>query len=231
MRRRRLVQVCFAVGVLAVAWLGLSRVLLAQLGPGTFYLAVAPPAAEQGTIRVRTEVSPNRTQIGCESFRYVTTIVNCIEITGAATTGAPTIAAISGPAGDANIDLRLQSRGTGAVVLAGRAQLGITGSALTNLTYGTCSVSAPSALTPFASAIAQTPCLVANSITGNSNVHVQTQDAAPGFGTTGLERGLLLKAATPAVAGGQIRLSFACASSTACPATIAQTYMWWAILP
>lgn len=220
MRRTRILQVTAAVFVIAGAWLGLTRGLSAQLGPGTLYLATVPPSSEQSTLRVNTGTTPNRTEIGCESFRLVTTTVNCIRITGGATGSPSVIAPIAGQGGDTTPKL----------------SLGAGMSGFSALNFGSCQVSAPSGLSAFGQAIGQAPCTAPAGITGTSLVWVQTKSTSQSFSAPsgtglGLENGLLLKAATPTVAGNQIILSFQCASSSACPTTSAQTYFWWAINP
>lgn len=220
MNRKRLWHIAGALVLVAVAWLGFGRWIEAQvISRGTFLVAVRGLNTQQSTVRVVTSVDPNRTEIGCESFVLGGTTVNCLRLAGSTTTNPVTIAAIPAQAGDTNIGMRLTGAGTGAVTISPPA-LGFQGTTFQAALTGTCSVSAPTALTAFAQANGQVPC-TATGLVATDRPIVQ----APGA----LESNIALRAATSAA--GSITLNFVCVSSTVCPTTAAQTYVWWAIRP
>jgi hypothetical protein len=110
--RSRLVLEILAVTI-AGTLLVTSMPALAQL-VAPFSVRIQGPR-DQHSLRVNPNVSPNRTDIGCESERIGGTTVNGLRIVGAVAGTGPLIAGLPCTGGDANVDLRITGAGTSGV--------------------------------------------------------------------------------------------------------------------
>ena len=229
-RRRKVLTVCAALVLIVGGFVGTARLAAQTLGFGPWFVAVNPPTAAQFTLRVNTAVTPQRVELGMESTELSTAFltplaVNGIRLAGNFAGAAPTVQAIPSTGGDTNIGLQLLGTGTGSVFLT-RPTQGDGGTTFRNYLFGTCTLTAPSGLTPAtgnqARVDAPSTCAAAG-VGVNANVIVQS------IGT--LENFLVLKGATP-LSPGTIQLTWACLTSgTACPATGPQRYFWFAWNP
>ena len=118
-RRTSLIPILAGLVILGGAGYALKTYAQPAISRATFYLATVPLAGSQSTLRVVTNQTPNRTEIGCETDRLSTTTVNGLRFVGSATTVNPSITAIPCTGGDTNIGITLTPAGTGSMTFGG----------------------------------------------------------------------------------------------------------------